>query len=91
MWKRPDPRMDRTRFTPEVIDVVKPVKYAWRACEIEHPHYYDRWVRPAWSKTELWAGGFDVANMRGNQTREHETELKGKKQVIPKFSRSNSF
>jgi hypothetical protein len=76
IWPRIEPCMDSKTFHTEVGSKIDAVRAAWDACErhIKHPGYYDKLLRPPFSKDQVWAGAFRVGQMGGVSEREHIIE-----------------
>jgi hypothetical protein len=71
VWERLSPDFESERYMVLVTDKLSPVLRAYERCRINHPNARDYWYRPAFSKTEPWAGKFDTISMGGDQKREH--------------------
>jgi hypothetical protein len=63
--------MDLATFETEVLDPIGEVIKAWNACGIDHPHHFDRWLRPPFSACEPYDGEFVLGHMGGVTKREH--------------------
>ncbi|EHL03378.1 hypothetical protein M7I_0599 [Glarea lozoyensis 74030] len=69
---RPFCKKDYDTFYDEVVAKIEPVRKAYKACQREHKDNYEKWMRPAFSKTEPWAGGFQIGAMGGTSERVHK-------------------
>ncbi|EPE29187.1 Protein kinase-like (PK-like) [Glarea lozoyensis ATCC 20868] len=72
LFDRFEPFQDYDTFYDEVVAKIEPVRKAYKACQREHKDNYEKWMRPAFSKTEPWAGGFQIGAMGGTSERVHK-------------------
>ncbi|KAG9228497.1 hypothetical protein BJ875DRAFT_389286, partial [Amylocarpus encephaloides] len=57
---RPRCKKSGLQMTNEISDKISPVVKAWHYCRIEHPQYWNCWLRPPFSKCHNWARRFSM-------------------------------